>query len=503
MTDRLSSQDVSFLYLEQPSTAMHAGSVMVFDPPADGLDVERLTRYIGSRIAYVPRYRQRVRGVPGRLANPVWVDDENFDLSYHIRRSALPRPGNDAQLEELVARLQARPLDRRRPLWELYIVEGLANGRFALVSKVHQALVDGVHTVDLAQVILEDQPSITDPPEFTWQPAPGPSSAELVVGAVVDSVRRPGQVVDAVRNGIADVTDTAASVARSAGRVAATARRLAGGPTHGPLASVVTPHRRYAMITTDLADYREIRARVADPPQSRRAGRRGKAVGAVPPALVTVNDVVLAVLAGALRAWLLARAEPVPPGSLVRTLAPMSVRNNENGSGTGNETSTTNGTASAAGGGIGTRVHSALIDLPTGEASPMMRLHQVSYQTKALPVTARAVDAPSLAGIAGFAPPTLHSLGARVASGLSRRMFDLVVTNVPGPQQPLYVDDAEMVATFPVVPLASGQALSIGLTSYAGKVYYGLNADRESMADVDVVGHCIVDSLAELREAVR
>jgi diacylglycerol O-acyltransferase len=151
VTDRLSSLDVSFLYLEQPSTAMHVGSLMIFRAPAEGLDVDRLTRHVGSRIAFVPRYRQRIRSIPGRIANPVWVDDENFDLSYHIRPSALPRPGSDAQLEELVARLQARPLDRRRPLWELYLVEGLSNGRFALVSKVHQALVDGVRTVDLGR----------------------------------------------------------------------------------------------------------------------------------------------------------------------------------------------------------------------------------------------------------------------------------------------------------------------------------------------------------------
>jgi hypothetical protein len=334
-------------------------------------------------------------------------------------------------------------------------------------------------------VILDDQPSSVDPPEFTWQPTPGPSPAELVVGAVVDNVRRPGQIVDAVRHGIADVADTAAVTARTFGRVVATAQRLAGGSSRSPLTGVVTPHRRYAMITTDLDDYREIRSRVADPAQGRRGGRRTK--GSLPPAPVTINDVVLAVLAGALRAWLLARAEPVPPGSLVRTLAPMSVRNEE----------------PESNGSIGTRVDSALVDLPTGEASPMMRLHQISYQTKALPVSARAVDAPTLAGIAGFAPPTLHSLGARVASGLSRRMFDLVVTNVPGPQQSLYADDARMVATYPVVPLASGQALSIGLTSYAGKVYYGLNADREALPDVDVVGHCIVDALAELLEAVR
>ncbi len=501
MTDRLSSLDVSFLYLEQPTTAMHVGSLMIFRSPAGGLDVDRLTRHVGSRIAFVPRYRQRIRWVPGRIANPVWVDDEDFDLSYHIRRSALPRPGSDAQLAELVARLQSRPLDRRRPLWELYLVEGLSEGRFALVSKVHQALVDGVQTVDLGQVILDDTAEVTEPPAFSWKPVAEPTALELLFGAVVDSVQRPGQLVDAVRNGMVDVRDTAAISARSAARVASAVRRAAGGPPKSPLTSAVTPHRRYAMITTDLADYRAIRTRLAAPTPKAPARRSRaaqpakpasaaqpvKAVSHLPPAQVTVNDVVLAVLAGALRSWLLARGEAVPTGSIVRTLVPMSVRVDD----------------PEAAGTIGSRVDSILIDLPTGEASPRMRLHQIAYQTKGHRETGQAVDAPTLAGIAGFAPPTLHSLGARVASGLSRRMFHLVVTNVPGPQQPLYVDGAQMLATYPVVPLAAGQALSIGLTSYAGKVYYGLNADREAMPDVDVVGQCIVDALAELREAVR
>lgn len=478
MTDRLSSLDVSFLYLERPSTAMHVGSVMVFRTPPGGLDIDRFTRHIGSRIAYVPRYRQRIRSIPGRIANPVWVDDERFDLSYHLRRSALPSPGSDEQLEELVARLQARPLDRRRPLWELYFVEGLSDNRFALVSKVHQALVDGIRTVDLGQVILDDSPTVSDPPVFNWQPIAEPTTVELLVGAMVDSVRRPGEVVDAVRHGMVDLRDTAAFTARTAGRVVRAARRAAGGPPKSPLTQSVTPHRRYAMIDTDLEDYRTIRTKVAKAGNS-AAGNRAVSV--------TVNDVVLTVLAGALRAWLLARGEPVLPGSIVRTLVPMSVR--------------VDGPQVA--GATGSRLDSVLIDLPTGEPSPMMRLHQVSYQTRAHRETSQVVDAASLAGIAGFAPPTMHSLGARVASGLSRRIFHLVVTNVPGPQQALYADGAQLVATYPVVPLAEGQALSIGLTSYAGKVYYGLNADREAMPDVDVVGHCIVDALAELLEAVR
>jgi diacylglycerol O-acyltransferase len=267
------------------------------------------------------------------------------------------------------------------------------------------------------------------------------------------------------------------------------------------------------MVETDLADYRKVRNAQLGSPRRRR-GRRPDAGGAsvgtalptgaafpqpsylpattgVPEAAAvlstSVNDVVLATLAGALRAWLLTRGEPVRPSSMMRALVPMSVRVED--------------PSQAAA--IGHRVSSLLVDLPTGEPSPLMRLHQVSFQTKDHREAGQAVDAPAIAGIAGFAPPTLHSLGARVASGLSRRLFNLVVTNVPGPQQPLYLDGARMVSSYPVIPLARGQALSVGLTSYDGGVYYGLYGDRDAMPDLDVLGHCILDSLAEMLEAIR
>jgi diacylglycerol O-acyltransferase / wax synthase len=482
VSDRLSSLDVSFLYLEQPTTAMHVGSVMVFRPHRRGVDIDRLTRYIGSKIEQAPRYRQRIRNIPARLANPVWVDDENFDLTYHVRQSALPRPGNDEQLADLVARLQSRPLDRRRPLWEAYLVEGLAEGRFAIVTKVHQALVDGVNAVDLGQLILDDVAKPADPVPVDWHPRPEPTTLALVTEAIGDSVRRPGQVADVVRGGLVDARDTAGMVVRSAGRVLGAARRMAGAPPRSPLLQTVSSHRRFAMVTTDLEDYRTIRARSMVAPASQGTSRR-----AARALHTTVNDVVLAVLAGALRSWLMTRGEPVTVGSAVRTLVPMSVLPTEPSDQAP----------------LGSRMASLLVDLPTGENSPMMRLHQVAYQTKAYRDTGRAIDASALAGIAGFAPPTLHSLGARVAGGLSNRMFHLIVTNVPGPQHALYADGARLLSTFPVIPLAAGQALSIGLTSYAGSVYYGLNADREAMPDVEVVGHCITEALTELLEAVR
>ncbi len=460
MADRLSPLDVSFLYFEEPTTPMHVGGVAVFQAPAEGFDHDRLVELISQRIAFVPRYRQRVRWVPGRLANPVWVDDQHFDVNYHVRRSALPRPGDDRQLAELVARVQSRPLDRTRPLWEMYLVEGLADDHFAIISKTHHAMVDGVAAVDIGQVILDTRPDRRDPPADTWRPSPEPSSVELVAGAVAETVRRPAAAIDTVRGGIGEVQHTLGRLAGAAGGLLAAATSAARPAPDSPLNAEIGEHRRYAMAAFDLDDHRRVR----------------KAHGS------TVNDVVLATIAGALRAWLLTRGESVGVATTVRALVPVSVRGEDDDPHPGN------------------RVSSYLVDLPVGEPSAVMRLHQVSYRMQAHKETGQAVGAAALAGLAGFSPPTLHSLGARVASGLSKRWFNLVITNVPGPQQPLYAEDAPMLAAYPVMPLAKGQALSIGLTSYDGKVFYGLNADRDAMPDVDVLAQCLGDALAELVE---
>jgi WS/DGAT/MGAT family acyltransferase len=464
--DRLSPLDVSFLYFEEPTTPMHVGGVAVFQAPDEGFDHDRLVELISQRIAFVPRYRQRIRWVPGRLANPVWVDDEHFDLTYHVRRSALPRPGSDAQLAELVARVQSRPLDRSRPLWEMYLVEGLSGGRFAIISKTHHAMVDGVAAVDIGQVILDSSPEPRERPTDTWRPAPEPSWAELVAGAVAETVRRPTAALDTVRGGLEEIGHTLSRMAGAAGGLLAAATTVARAAPESPLNVVIGEQRRYATAALSLDDHRRIR----------------KAHGG------TVNDVVLATVAGALRAWLLTRGEKVSTSTTVRALVPVSVRGTD---------------ASSGAPATGNRVSSYLVDLPVGEPNAVMRLHQVSYRMQAHKETGQAVGAEALVGLAGFAPPTLHSLGARVASGLSKRWFNLVVTNVPGPQQPLYAGPARMLAAYPVVPLAKGQALSIGLTSYDGGVYYGLNADRDAMPDVGVLAQCLEDSLAELLETIR
>jgi WS/DGAT/MGAT family acyltransferase len=462
---RLTTLDASFLYLEEETTAMHVGAVMTFRTPAGGFDYDRLVDLVSARIAGVPRYRQKVRSVPGHLANPVWVDDDEFDLTYHVRRSALPRPGSEQQLLDLVARVEERPLDRDRPLWEVYLVEGLSGGRFAIVTKTHQALVDGINAVDIGQLILDPTERVPGLPTDTWTAEPEPSDLDLVVGAISDLVRRPGDLVDAVIAGVGEVRAVGLRVASEVGRVASAVAHTAARPAPtSPLNAEIGSARRFVTVTTDLADYREIRARLSRPGEDE----------------VTVNDVVLATVSGALRSWLLTRGEPVRPATSVSAMVPMSVRDDVGGTRLGNS------------------VQAFVVRLPVGEANPVMRLYQVAYATRAHQDTGRAVGAEALVGLAGFAPPTLHSLGARVASAMSRRVFNLVITNVPGPQQPLYAAGARMLASYPVMPLAKGQAVSIGLTSYDGKVCYGLNADRDAMPDVDVLAQCLVDALAEL-----
>ncbi|HEX7462593.1 MAG TPA: wax ester/triacylglycerol synthase family O-acyltransferase [Dermatophilaceae bacterium] len=468
MSDRLTSLDASFLYMEESTTPMHVGSVMVFQPPDEGFDYDRLVSLIHNRIDLVPRFRQRVREVPGRLANPVWVDDEQFDVAYHVRRSALPNPGDDAQLEEFVARIQSRPLDRRRPLWEVYLIEGLAEGRFAIVTKSHQALVDGIHALDIAHMIVNGEPDREGTTTETWRPAREPSDIELVTSALLDAVRRPSRIADNVRGGVEDVKSIGGRVFSAVGDVVSTVARTAARPAPvSPLNAEIGAARRYIMVGTDLADFRTVRKRLV----------RGNHADDV-----TINDVVLATISGALRAWLLTRGEPVQSATTVRAMVPVSVYDSDD-------------TAR-----LGNRVTACFVDLPVGEPSASMRLHQIAFAMRQQMEGGQAIGAESLAGLAGFAPPTLHSLGARLGSAMSRRFFNVVITNVPGPQQPLYVRDALMVSTYPVIPLARGQAVSIGLTSYDGGVYFGLNGDRGAMPDLDVLGHCLIDSLAELVE---
>ncbi|MBM7805757.1 WS/DGAT/MGAT family acyltransferase [Geodermatophilus bullaregiensis] len=460
MTERLTTLDASFLYLEDAGAPMHVAGVLVLEPVDGGLDA--LAELLEARLPLVPRYRQRVVPVPGYLANPVWADDPDFDVAYHVRRSAVPRPGTEAQLLDLVSRVTSRPLDRRRPLWEVYLVEGLAEGRVAVVTKTHPALVDGLGAVDIAQVLLDPTPDAPVPAADSWAPRRVPGPVRLVADALGEYVQRPTAVVETARSAVGDLRSTAARVRSATGGLVRAARSAVVPAPHGPLNRTAGRQRRVAVARADLEDLKAIR----------------RAHGG------TLNDVLLTVLTGALRDWLLSRGEPVLGSTAVRALVPVSVQGEEEDL-------------------PGSSVSAYLVDLPVGEPNPWVRLARLGYAMRSVTGSGRSVRADALIALTGFAPPTLHALGARAARGLSRRVFNLVVTNVPGPQVPLYAAGSRMLEVFPVVPLVGGQGLAVGMTSYDGRVYIGLNADRDGVGDVDVLADLVEQEVGALSESVR
>jgi WS/DGAT/MGAT family acyltransferase len=340
----------------------------------------------------------------------------------------------------------------------MYLVEGLPHGRVAVVTKTHPALVDGLSAIDIGQVLLDVEPDAPTPEAGNWRPQRPPNGAQLVWQALDEYVRRPSAIVDTARGAVTDVRSTAARLTGVAGELLRTARKTMLSAPHSPLNAPVGRQRRVAVARAELDQLKKIR----------------RAHGG------TVNDVLLTVVTGALREWLLSRGEPVVGGTSVRALVPVSMQDED---------------AVA-----GNRVSSYLVDLPVGEPNPRVRLARLSYAMGGIAQHGQSVGADSLIALTGFAPPTLHALGARAARGLSRRLFNLVVTNVPGPQFPLYAAGSRMLEVFPVVPLARGQGLSIGMTSYDGRVYFGLNADRDSVGDVDVLADLIEQEVGELVE---
>ncbi len=457
MSERLRAADLAVLSAESSSTPMHNATLEIFDPGDSGFDYDALIAHIEDRITFVPRYRQAIRGVPGRIANPVWVDDPDFDLAYHVRRSALPRPGTLDQLRELTARIMSRRLDPARPLWEVYLVEGLEGGRIAVLSKSHQVLVDGIATVDLGQVLLDVDPGPRNLVPDDWAPSTEPSPTSLVLDALAETARDPRIVLNTARGTASAATKVVGSVAGRFGSIAGALsnRRPA---SDSPFNVDPSAQRRVVLVRTALKDYRRVR----------------RVHGG------TVNDVILATLTGAIRAWLMTRAESVDSGRRIKALVPMSVIDEDL-----EPTS------------LGSQVIGHRLDLPVGEASPVIRLHQVSYALKAHSETGRALAADRIAGVAGFAPTTFHALGSRVAVEESQGV-NLVITNVPGPQFPMYMAGAEMVETYPVPPLQRGFAMAVGVTSYDGGVYYGITADRDVLPDIDVLGQCVREALDEL-----
>ncbi|MFA5707354.1 wax ester/triacylglycerol synthase family O-acyltransferase [Mycolicibacterium sp.] len=470
MVTRLSASDASFYQLENSSTPMYVGSLSILRRPRSGLSYETLLATVEQRLPQVPRYRQKVREITLGLARPVWIDDPDFDITYHIRRSALPSPGNDAQLHDLVARLGSRPLDKTRPLWEMYLVEGLANDRIAIYTKSHQALVNDLSAVEIGHVIAD---RTQKPPVFgedIWIPAREPGTAELVLGAVGDWFSGPREQLAAVQSAVTGIVSSSDQLVETGRRLADAARIVARGTApSSPLNTRVSRNRRFTVASGSLEDYRRLRVRYD----------------------CDVNDVILAVVAGALRNWLLSRGEPVKPTTTVRAMAPMSVYPELDDDG-------------AAGPGQAiSEVTPFLVDLPVGEGNAVVRLSQIAHATESHPTATSLVDARTIVTLSGFAPPTLHAMGIRVATSFAARMFNLLITNVPGAQTQMYVAGAKLLETYAVPPLLHNQVLAIGVTSYCGRVYFGINADREAMSDVDVLPALLRESLEELLEAAK
>jgi len=462
MPQRLSAQDAQYLHLETPSVHMHVAGLMIFDPstrPHGPLRFDNLRALIERRIHLVPRFRQRVVEVPFNLARPMWVDEPDFDLDFHLRRSALPAPGGRRELADAVQRIMSRPLDRSKPLWELYFFEGLEDGHVAAMSKVHHCMIDGISGMDIATILLDftPEPRAVDPQ--AWVPEALPSARDLMVDAVRETVTRP------VRTGV-EVAATALrapviALERASHLIEGLGSLVAAGQApRSPLNAHVGPNRRFAMAEAPLQDFKEIK----------------NALGG------TVNDVVLASAAGMLHR-LLTRRGIATEGSVLRAMVPVSTRDPSKEMALGNQ------------------VSNIFVDLPVGPMDPAARLHAITERTRDLKKSKQAIGAEAMINLGTWAPPTLHGLAARLAS--RSRLINLVVSNVPGPQVPLYMDGARLVLTFPLMPLAETCGLSIAVTSLSGVMGFGLTADWDTIPEIDAVADALLASIEELVKAAR
>ncbi len=453
----MSPLDASFLHIEDAVTHMHIGSVGIFEGPAPGPD--EIPAAIAGHLPLVPRYRQKVRFVPLDLGRPTWVDDPHFNLDYHVRRTGLPSPGGDQELRNLVGRVMSQQLDRTKPLWEIWIAEGLDEGRWAFISKVHHCMVDGVSATDLLSVLLDSQrepePPIADP----WRPEREPNPAELVAYAVAGRAASP---YEGIRTALAAIRGPR-RIARQAldvTRGMVNLRRLGQAPPPSSLNGAIGPHRRWDWARARLSEVKQIR----------------EAHGG------TVNDVVLAAITGGFRELLLARGESVED-RFVRTMVPVSVRA-EHERGTYNN-----------------KVSAMFADLPICIEDPVARLDAIREQMQKLKRSGEAVAAERLTALGGFAPAMLLALGGRVGSRVPQRAVQTVTTNVPGPQHPLYLCGRRMLEAFPFVPLGGSVRVGVAIFSYDGNINFGVTGDRDSAPDIDVLCRGIEHGMAELRSA--
>lgn len=457
--DRLSGLDASFLHLEEGPAHMHVGAVMLFEgePP----EYEDVIAAIEARLHLVPRYRQRLAFVPFGQGRPRWVDDPRLNLHYHVRMTALPSPGSEEQLRNLAGRVFAQRLDRDKPLWELWVVQGVAGGRFAVVSKTHHALVDGIAGVDILSVLFDTAPEpaalARAAPERRWLPRPLPSSTQLLAEALIERATIPAEVMRGVRAVFRAPRRIASAAFGSLVGVGALAFAGVNPAPQSPYNVLIGPHRRFAWSRASLGDVKKIKDSLGG----------------------TVNDVMLATVAGALGRHMRRRGVPTD-GVELKAMVPVSVRSPDRR------------------GAVGNQVAAMMAPLPVGCEDTITRYELIRGAMDGIKQGGQAVGAQMLTELTGFAPSTIMNQAARVVS--RQRFFNVVVTNVPGPQIPLYLMGRQLEEVFPLVPLAHNQALGVAILSYNGRINFGLSGDFDAMPDLDALAEDCRAALAELAE---
>ena len=458
-TERMSPLDASFLHIEDHVSHMHIGSVSVFEGPPPGYD--QFVAMVRAKLDLTPRFRQVVRFVPFQLGRPVWVDDPHFHLEYHIRHTALPPPGDDEDLRRLVGRVMSQQLDRGKPLWELWMVEGLEGGRWALVSKTHHAIVDGVSGTDLFSALLDADPDAATGAPRPWRPGVAPTPERLAAEALFEMAWSPLEQLRALSAAVRwprQAAEDTADVLRGVWAYLGVARPTPRCSLNGPLG----PHRRWAHAEVGVEDVKRVR----------------KALGG------TFNDVVLTMITGGLRTLLTSRGEDVDRP--VRTFVPVSVRpRDERGRAVGDGT-------------FENKVSGIVADLPVGLADPAAQLEVLSRQMAGLKESKEALAGEALTGLSGYAPPLLLALGARLGTAMAQRNINTLTTNVPGPQIPLYAAGRRMLRSYPFVPLGAQMRLTIAIFSYDGAVTFGVTGDYDAAPDIEVLTHGIEVAMHEL-----
>src|SRR5262245_24326255 len=455
--DRLSSIDASFLTNESSSAHMHVGAILIFEGPPP--DYEDFLAHVESRLHVVPRFRQKLAFPPVETGRPFWVDDPNFNLAYHVRHSALPAPGSEEQLRNIAGRLFSQALDRSKPLWEIWLVQGLEKNRFALITKTHHALVDGVSGVDIATVLFDVKP-VPDPiePDRDWVAHPPPASAELAARGIVGAARAPLGLARRAARAATHPLRTTRKVVDAGAALAEVAWNFTNPAPDVPLNSSIGSHRRFAWSRAELESFKRIKDVFGG----------------------TVNDVVLTVVSGALRSWLRSRGIKTE-GLELRALVPVSIRGEDERDQLGNRIAAMRG------------------PLPVYIEDPVKRLDTVRRAMDGLKESKQALGAEVISRFNDFAPPTLLAQASRI--NFSTRLFNLIVTNVPGPQIPLYVLGRELQDVFPVAFLPENHALAIAIMSYRGGIDFGLLGDYDSMEDIETIASGISESIADLLAA--